>query len=224
MRNACLLPRRMNAQSETAESLPAAQHRRQRGVEQRNSPARNEIAMATADACHSTQQLGCSCRRIVVSHCVTPCDPRNAIPILSPFDQPVNKEAVVAQNQDDVSRNDLIMRCALNREQIARPQRGQHARSPCPQPNLAAVAKHLSRKTKLGILASFQNGCHIWRQTTRHSGGNGTEIGWRWFCRRTAPWSRKPARAGMQDLDIVFSAQGGSRPRSSRPCSSPVQP
>ena len=169
-RRACLQARRMNAQREIAESVPAAQHPRQRGMERRDSPARNETAIATANAGHSAQQLGCGCGRIVVGHCVTPRDPRKAILISSPFDQSMNKETVVAQNQHDVSGNDLVVRCALNREQIARPHRGKHARSPCLQLNGAAAAKHLGRKTKLGILASFQRGWHRWQQTTRYAG------------------------------------------------------
>jgi hypothetical protein len=44
------------------------------------------------------QQLGCGCGRIVVGLCVTPRDPRKAILNSPPFDQPMNKESLVAQN------------------------------------------------------------------------------------------------------------------------------
>src|SRR5271169_5020969 len=110
----------------------------------------------------------------------------------------MNKEAFVAQNQHDVSRTGLVVRSALNGEQIARPQRGKHARSPYLQANGAVAAKNLGRKTKFSILASFQHGCHGWQQDTRHSGGICTENQWVGLCRKTAPESRKPSHAGMQ--------------------------
>jgi hypothetical protein len=54
--------------------------------------------MGTANAGHSAQQFGRSCWRIVVGHRVAPCDPGKAILNSPPFDQPMNKEALVAQN------------------------------------------------------------------------------------------------------------------------------
>ena len=137
----------MNLQREIAESVPAAQHPGQSGMEQRDASAGNETAIGAANAGHSAQQFGCGCGRIVVGHGVTPGDPGQAILTASPLDQSMNEEAVVAQNQHDVSGNDLSTRCALNRKQIARPDRGQHARSPCREVNNAAAAKHLGRKT-----------------------------------------------------------------------------
>ena len=68
----------------------------------------------------------------------------------------MNKEAAVAHNQHDVSRNDLVVRCTLNCEQIAGPQRGKHARSPRLELNSPVASEHLSRKIKLRILAIFQ--------------------------------------------------------------------
>jgi hypothetical protein len=88
----------MNTQREIAKSVRAAQHPPLRGMEQRDSPARNENAIGTANAGHSAQQLECGCGRIVVGHRVTLGDPPKAILTSSPFDQPMNKEAVVAQN------------------------------------------------------------------------------------------------------------------------------
>ena len=88
----------MNTQREIAESVPAEQHPRQSGMEQRESPTRNKTAIGTANPRHSTQQIGCGYGRIVVAYCVAPRDPRRAILTLSLFDQPVNKETVVAQN------------------------------------------------------------------------------------------------------------------------------
>ena len=70
----------------------------QSGMEQRESPTRNKTAIGTANPRHSTQEIGCGYGRIVVAYCVAPRDPRRAILTLSPFDQPVNKETVVAQN------------------------------------------------------------------------------------------------------------------------------
>jgi hypothetical protein len=91
-----------------------------------------------------------------VGHCVAPRDQRKAILISPPFDQTMNKEAVVAQNQHDISGNYLILGCALNREQITGPHGGKHARSPRPEPNGTAATKHLNRKTELRILANLQ--------------------------------------------------------------------
>jgi energy-coupling factor transporter ATP-binding protein EcfA2 len=88
----------MNTQSEIAESAPATQHPRQNGMELRDSSARNETAVATANASHSAQQLGSGCWRIAVIHCVTSCDPRKAILDPPPFNQPMKKEAIIALN------------------------------------------------------------------------------------------------------------------------------
>ena len=152
VRWACLHARRMNAQREITESAPAAQHPRQRGLERRDPTARNEAAIATVDAVHSSQQLACGYGRIVVGHCVTLRDQQKTILT----NEAMKKEAVVAENQHNVSGYDLAVRCALNREQIAWPYRGKHAHSPCFQANGAAAAKNLGGKTKLVILASFQ--------------------------------------------------------------------
>jgi hypothetical protein len=94
--HACLHSRRLNPQRQIAESVRMAQRTRENGMEQRESSARNDNPMTTPNLCHSAQQLGCSCRRIVLGHCVAPGDPRNAALFLSLFHQSVNQEAVVA--------------------------------------------------------------------------------------------------------------------------------
>jgi hypothetical protein len=125
---------------------------------QRDSPIRNETAIATANTRHPAQQLGYSGGRIVMGHCVTPRNQGKAILTLPPFNQTMNKEAMVAQDQNDVASSDLVGGNAFNGEQIPRPYRGKHARSPCPELNRALGAKHLGRKTKLRVLASFEHG------------------------------------------------------------------
>jgi hypothetical protein len=75
-----------------------------------------------------------------VEHRVTSRDPQKPILAWSHFDDAVNKETIVTQNQDDISGNDLAGCCAFNRQQIARPQGGKHACSPRPEPNGAATA------------------------------------------------------------------------------------
>jgi hypothetical protein len=124
----------------------------------RESPIRNETAIATANTSHPAQQLRCSGGGIVMGHCVTPRNQGKTILTSPPFNQTMNKEAMVAQNQNDVASNDLVVGNAFNGEQVPRPHRGKHARSPCLELNRAVGAKHLGRKTKLRILASFEHG------------------------------------------------------------------
>ncbi|MFZ1143007.1 MAG: hypothetical protein WAN76_27830 [Candidatus Sulfotelmatobacter sp.] len=88
----------MNTQREIAESVQAPLGPRQNGTELRDSPTRDKTAIGTSNPRHSAQQIGCGYGRIVVTYCVAPRDPRKAILTLSLFDQPVNKETVVAQN------------------------------------------------------------------------------------------------------------------------------
>jgi len=169
-RRACAQARRVNAQREIAASGPAGQHPSHRGLERRQSSARKETVIGTANTRHSAKHFASRCGRIVLGHGVTPRDPGSTILTSSPFDQPVNKEAVVAQNQHYVSRKDLVVHCALNREQIARPHRGKHARSPRLEVNRAAAAQHFGRETKLRILAIFLHEWHRWPHPRRHSG------------------------------------------------------
>ncbi len=170
MRRTCLSACRMNAQRKAPEVSPTAKHPRQSGMRLRYPTRRHDTALATANPGHPTQQLGSGRGRIVLRHCITPCDPENEILILPLFDQSMDAESVVAQNQHNVSRNNLVVRQALNREQIPRPYRRQHARPPRLQLNRAAKAKHLRRKTRLWIFASFQCRCYTWQRATRHSG------------------------------------------------------
>src|ERR1700722_19605495 len=129
-------------------------------MEQRDSPTGDETAIRAANAHHSAQQLGCGYGRIVVGHRVTSRDPRETILASLKVDGTVNKETFAAQDQHDISGNDLLERCALNRQQIARPHGWKHARSPCLKVNGAAAAKNLGRKTKFKILRSFRRGCN----------------------------------------------------------------
>jgi hypothetical protein len=129
-------------------------------MEQRDSPTGDETAIRAANAHHSAQQFACVCGRIVVGHRVTSRDPRETILASLKFDDTVNKETFAAQDQHDISGNDLLVRCALNRQQITRPHGWKHARSPCLKVNGAAAAKNFGRKTKFRILGSFRHGWH----------------------------------------------------------------
>jgi hypothetical protein len=87
----------------------------------------------------------------------------------------MNNETVVAQNQHDVSAKNLVMPCALNREQIARPHGGKHAGSPCFEANGTAAAEHLGGEIKPRKSVSFQR---VWRrglQTTSSFAWHGTK-------------------------------------------------
>ena len=137
-------------------------------------PARNETAIAAVNGGHSAQHFGRDCGRIVLRHRVASRNPRTTISTLSFFDQPMNKEAVVAHNQHNLSSYNFIGRCGLNRQQIARPQRGKHARSPCLYSDDTVAAKQFGRKIKLEILARVRRAWlsvwHRWLQTTKYAG------------------------------------------------------
>jgi hypothetical protein len=82
----------------------------------------------------------------------------------------VNKESVVTQNQQDVSNNSLVVRYALNRDKIAWPDRGKHARSPRFEVKGAVAAKQFGRKTKFRLTRSFQHVWHGYQQTKNYAG------------------------------------------------------
>src|ERR1700729_1219577 len=103
-RRACLRTSRTHTQRETAESIRAAQHPRQSGMARRESPTRNETAIATANSSHSAQQLRYSGGRIVMGHSVTPGNQGKAILTLPSFNQAMDKEALTAQKENDVAR------------------------------------------------------------------------------------------------------------------------
>jgi hypothetical protein len=87
-----------NTQREVAEFVPATKRPSQTGIEQRELAAWDESAIGTPNADHSAKHLGCGCGGIALGHRVTSRDPRNAILSESRFNQPMNKEAVIAQN------------------------------------------------------------------------------------------------------------------------------
>jgi hypothetical protein len=72
----------------------------------------------------------------------------------------MNEETVVTQEQHDVSGNDLVVRCTLNREQITRPHGGKHAHSPCLEAYGTLAAKHVGYKAGLRILMRFRRVRH----------------------------------------------------------------
>src|ERR1700683_1541639 len=129
----------MHPQSQTAKSVRVAQHSCESGTQRRYPAAWNKTATAAANEDNSPQHFRCRCWRIVLTHCVTACDPQNAFLISPPFHKTVSKEAAIAQNQHDFSASDFVVRCALNREQVARPHRRKHACSPCPNLNSHAA-------------------------------------------------------------------------------------
>src|SRR5271155_3719614 len=160
----------VNTQRQTAESAPAAQHPCQCGTKHRDPTAWNETAIAPADTGHSAQNFGCGRGRIVLRHRVTPRHRQQAIPTQLPSDQPVNTEAIIAQNQHHVSGRNLVTHNALNGEQIAWPNRGKHAHSPRLQENRAMAPQLLGCKTKPRVLANFLRGWDGRRQSTNSSG------------------------------------------------------
>src|SRR5580693_6402312 len=91
-----------------------------------------------------------------------------------PVDQSMNQKAVVA-------------RSALNRKQIAWPDGGKHARSPCFQAHGTAAAENLGGKIKLKVFASFQREWRRRVQTTSSSAWHGRKSLWVGLCRRTTP-------------------------------------
>ena len=75
----------------------------------------------------------------------------------------MNEEAVVAQNQHYVSGNNLVVRCAFNREQIAWPYRGEPCWFPMPLTGAGSWRrKRLGRQPELKILAISGYGWHRW--------------------------------------------------------------
>ncbi|HTU42927.1 MAG TPA: hypothetical protein VMF10_14560 [Candidatus Aquilonibacter sp.] len=111
----------MNTQCETADSIEAAEYRRQNGIEHRHFSVRHKSAFRAANLNDSAKQFGPIYGEVVVEQCISSCDPRKATRFPSRFDQPVNKKEVVAHYQDEVSGNDLVVRSALNRQKIAGP-------------------------------------------------------------------------------------------------------
>jgi len=106
----------MHSQSKTASPVPAAQHSCNSGVQQRYSPARNKIPIASPNEDNPAQQFRGRHRRIVLGHCVAFRDPQKTVPILLFLDEPMSKKAIVSHDENDVSRNDFIVRYALDRE------------------------------------------------------------------------------------------------------------
>src|ERR1700692_4286373 len=72
-RGACPNARGMNAQGETAEMIPAAQHPSHGRWHQRDLAARHKTTAATVNADHPPQQLGYGYRRIAAQYRVAFC-------------------------------------------------------------------------------------------------------------------------------------------------------
>jgi hypothetical protein len=63
--------------------------------------------------------------------------------------EPMNDEATLLQNYNNVSGNYLFQVCAFNREPISWPNGRKHAGAPSPQPYSAAAAQNFRSKIKL---------------------------------------------------------------------------
>jgi hypothetical protein len=141
---------------------------------------------------------------IIVRHRVAACAEGKAIVPRLLVDQSMNEASLIAEHEDDVSWNHLILRYAVNSQEITGPYRRNHARSPSLHANHAARAKGLDDEAEFAIFSILLPQWHRWRHVTNCAGGTYTGNSSIELCRTLKPSSRRPFRNGIPDLDRAF--------------------
>lgn len=93
-------------------------------------------------------------------HSIATCNPAKAAIAILLLLKAMDKRTLVAQNQHNVAGNWRLASRTLNREDVPRPERGEHTASERAQPYDASASQNLRRKINLMSPTEFSGFAH----------------------------------------------------------------